>query len=108
MLGSLKVFDLIEASATIHELKSLKQAIRFPVPRNICNAGVIILSDASHSGGNETYGQSGILSGLKFDSKELSVYQPILWSSHKRRKVSFPPLRPIFYLLLMPTTYVFT
>lgn len=44
--------------------------------------------DAFFSARNDTYRQSGIITELKIDFRETSLFQSIMWFSHKQKKIS--------------------
>lgn len=88
-LGRLSIGDLTDANAMIKELSGLDPTIMYWAPKRIVNVTIVTLSDASHNRRNETYGKTDLFSGLKIESDEEAVFHPILWSSHKQRKVCY-------------------
>lgn len=90
-LGCLKVKDISEANRMTLEILRLKPIIRFPNPRSVCDVKLISLSDASHGGGNEIYGRTGIICGMLAEDMggEEHVFHVLTWSSHKQRRVSY-------------------
>lgn len=88
-LGSLRVADLIEANAMIRELGKLEPKVSFNMPDSISEIDISTLSDASHNGPSSTHGQTGIISGLRIVTKDGIMYHPIMWSSHKQKRISY-------------------
>lgn len=79
-LGSLLVGDIVNANNVSRELLKLKPSILFKKPHDIQSAIITTLLDASHSGANELYGQSGTLSGFKLEFAHGKICHPNLWS----------------------------
>lgn len=90
-LGSLKVGHIIDANTMVVDLKKLRPALTFKQPKKVSNVLICSLSDASHGGHDEIYGQSGVITGLKVDQIEgdSTLFHPISCSSHKQRRVSY-------------------
>lgn len=81
--------DLVEASSIICEMKRTKPMILFPKPRHTTIITICTIYDAFHNGMTETYGHSGVLCGLKVRTESLTLYHPVMWSSHIQKKVSY-------------------
>lgn len=88
-LGSLLISDIVDANAMTRELKNLRPTILFPVVNGIQDVTIVSFSDASHAGLKDVYGQTGVLTGLKVIASERTLFYPILWTSHKQKKVCY-------------------
>ena len=90
-LGRLTVRKLIEANDILSDLKRSGAVMRYKAPRSTRSIRLVFFSDASHSGTDEVYGQSGFLSGLLIEQEDNSttLYSCVAWSSHKQKKVSY-------------------
>lgn len=73
----------------IRELKKLAPSISFYKPGQIVTVEIHSLSNASHTSGYESYGQTGIITGLKITDTRPSLYHPLIWSSHKQKKILY-------------------
>lgn len=86
-LSLLKVRDLITSNEMVAELQKVQLMVSFCSPMIIRNVMVSIVTDASHCGNNETYGQTRLVSVLKIDLENDSVFHGICWSSVKQQKI---------------------
>lgn len=88
-LKKLIITHFKDANTMLHELHKLAPSINFSKPSEIHSIIKVTFSDASHSGGDDAYGQSGIITGLKIDCRDMKLFFPIMGSSHKQRKISY-------------------
>lgn len=77
-LGSLRITHIVDANQTVREMMKLSPSICFRKPSHISNIGVTTLSDASHCGRNETYGQTGVINGLKIQCTNEVLFHLIM------------------------------
>lgn len=90
-LGLLKVAHLSAANEMIGELKRLEPVIGYHRPIDVSSICICGFSDSSHGGAEETYGQSGIILGLKILSSNGKnvFYHTLRWASQKQKRVSY-------------------
>lgn len=88
-IGSLHVSDMLDANQMVKELLSLQPSLLFLSSVEDFHATLITLSDASHAGLHEVYGQTGLISGIKVQCFKGNYFHPITWTSHKQKKVSY-------------------
>ena len=78
---------MVNANKMLCELMKLSPKVLFRSPKSkIITANVTTFSDASFKA---TYGQTGILTGIYFETNNTSAYHLIDWSSMKQRRVSY-------------------
>lgn len=88
----LRVRDLCEANGMLKEMKDLKPILSFPkVCDDVKSIRILSFSDASFNiGGSNQYGQTGIITGLEFLSRnDERIYHLVDWASSKQRRVSY-------------------
>ena len=90
-LGHLKVKDIKEANRMVKELMQLNPTVTFRTPTsNIKEVTTCSFSDASFNiGKSQSYGQSGIISGMLIKTTTENIYHVIDWASKKQRRVSY-------------------
>lgn len=88
-LRHLTVCSLITVIKMVSEFHKLHPLIFFCRPPDINNITITTITDASHCGKNVTYGQTGLVNGLKVDSKSGSWFHPNCWSSARQQKIVF-------------------
>lgn len=88
-LEKFTVAHLRDANTMLHELDKPAPSINFSKPSEIIDIIIVTFSDAIHLSENDTYRQSGIITGLKIDCSNKSLFHSIIWSSHKKRTVSY-------------------
>lgn len=88
----LRVCDLLDANARLHELRNFKSNIRYNRVRDGARLKVCTFSDASFNISEHTsYGQTVLISGLPFDANRGSrgtIFHAIDWTSTKQCRVS--------------------
>ena len=89
----LLVEHIIQANRTLKTLKHTQPIIRFKrPPGEIIAAEVVTFSDASFGiTPNKTYGQTGIISGIRYrtDLGDATSFHLIDWNSSKQRRVTY-------------------
>ena len=90
-LGDLRVKHLVLANEMVKMMMDNNQVILYRRPKEVKKVQLVTLSDASHGGGGNIYGQSGSITGLVMDAQEngTPLFFPIDWSSHKQKRVSY-------------------
>lgn len=90
-LGDLRVKHIIEGNSNMTDITQLRPYIRYIRPTNPQKVKIVSLSDAAHGGADSIYGQTGGLCGLLIeeDGKKDRIYQPVSWTSHKQKRVSY-------------------
>lgn len=90
-LGYLRISHLLDANRMIDDPKPLHHAITFKEPSNPAGITISTLSDASHGGLDETYGQSGCITVLRITQSNglPTLFHCNDWTSHKQNQVSY-------------------
>ena len=90
-INRLKVHHLRDANDMLADLKRAGATIRYIAPGDIKSVRLASFSDASHGSINETYGQTGFLSGLlvQQDGDAPPLFSVVAWSSHKQHRISY-------------------
>lgn len=89
MLGLLNVRDLVAVNEMVAELQKLQPLVSFCSSMIIRNIVVTTVTNASHCGNNETFGQAGLVCWLNIGLDNGSVFHGIYWSSLKQQKICF-------------------
>lgn len=88
-LGYLRITDLLDANLMVKELLSLKPMLCFTRFNQIQTVMLTTLSDALQAGVRKEYEQSRIISGLLLKTSSQPCFYPLIWNSHKQKKVSY-------------------
>lgn len=88
----LKVAHMIDSNQILNEIGNLRPLITFRHPiGKIAEAEVVSFSDASFNiSPNQIYGQTGIITGLRYRAADdATIYHIIDWSSAKQKRESY-------------------
>ena len=90
-VGNLKVGHLNDANKALRELQKLTPKLLYLRPTSkITHACVLTFSDAAFNVSSaQSYGQSGLLTGILFKTKYMEAYHTIDWHSARQRRVSY-------------------
>lgn len=90
-LGDLRVAHLLDANKMLSDLKLLFHGIACKAPVKPLNVTLFTFSDASHGSLDDTYGQSGSITGLRISQGDGSptFLQCFSWSLSKQRQISY-------------------
>lgn len=88
----LKVSGIVTANAMVKELLKLAPVIKFTSPTQGSNPDPFVcsFSDASYNiSSTQSYGQTGIITGLAIPQQGHLLFHPVDWASSKQRRVTY-------------------
>ncbi len=86
-IGRLTVADIRELNSALKEVQNLQPCLLYLAPSPEFKARYLAFSDASQ--GKYSYGQTGYVSGLLFQTKSSLLYHVLDWHSSKQNRISF-------------------
>ena len=90
-VSRMTVAEINDANSMLKELQALDPTVTFRMPRNTpTNPTIVTFSDASYNVcKSQSYGQSGIITGLSVDTaSDGTLFYPLDWTSSRQKRVS--------------------